>query len=94
MNPDRDELKRSEEENARARDSLRVEREKLEFTQVEHQKALDEMREQHHGAERAKTKREEELQRRIRALESDLQVLEHELTAAVPVLLRAGGRAT
>lgn len=77
MNPDRDELKRSEEENARARDSLRVEREKLEFTQEEHQKALDQMRQQQHNAESAKTKREEELQRRIRALESDLQVLEH-----------------
>ena len=70
----RDEHKKSEEENAELRENIRKEREQLEVTQQEQQKALDVLLEQRHGAESMHTKREEEMQRRIRGLESDLQV--------------------
>jgi polyhydroxyalkanoate synthesis regulator phasin len=63
-----------EDENAELRENIRMEREQLELIQQEQQRALDDLLEQRHGAESRHTKREDEMQQRIRGLESDLKV--------------------
>ena len=68
------ELRKAEAENITLRDNLRLDREKMEELRQEHRSTIDDLHRQLRGKESALAKRQEEVQRHMKALERELQV--------------------